>query len=69
MTAPRHRPAHAPPQRRAEPLFSVRDSAPPKHVIEDRDRRKALAAAHEPSPNETLLGDPPPYRSALVRRT
>jgi hypothetical protein len=37
---------------------------PPQHALDDRDRRLELAAQHISTPNEIVLGDPPPWKSA-----
>jgi hypothetical protein len=37
---------------------------PPQHALEDRDRRFELAASHISTPNEIVLGDPPPWKRA-----
>jgi hypothetical protein len=36
----------------------------PDHVLAEREHRRALALEHEPTPNEVVLGDPPPWRAA-----
>ena len=37
-------------------------------ALRDRERRRALAREHEPTPSQMLLGDPRPWQSALGQR-
>jgi hypothetical protein len=41
---------------------------PPEEVLAVRDAEYTMLAEIEPTPNMTVLGDPPPWRSALHER-